>query len=310
MKRKAKRETVSLVLGSGGARGLAHIGVIEVLEARGYEIRAIAGSSMGAVIGGIYAAGELDTYARWVSALSRTDVVRLLDPTLNRSGLVKGERIINALRELIGERNIEALPLAFTAVATDVLAQREVWLRHGPLFDAIRASISIPTLLTPYRIDGRLLLDGGLLNPVPVAPTIHEANDLIVAVHLGGRPCAELEVERTTVPGINHLGEYRRRIAEFIERLPWTGDNGMPRAEAEAEMGFREIIVRSTETMQHAIARQKLAAYPPDLLIEIPRNACSFMEFHRATELIALGRQQTERALADLDRSTCGNSEA
>lgn len=303
-------KTISLVLGSGGARGLAHIGVIEVLEERGYEIRAIAGTSMGAVIGGIYAAGELDTYVRWVSALSRTDVVRLIDPTLSRSGLVKGERIINALRELIGERAIEELPIAFTAVATDVLAQREVWLRHGPLFDAIRASISIPTLFTPYRLHGRLLLDGGLLNPVPVAPTLHEANDLIVAVHLGGRPCAELEAERATQPGINHLGEYRKRIVEFIDRLPWTGDNGAPRAEVEAEMGFREIIVRSTETMQHAIARQKLAAYPPDVLVEIPRNACTFMEFHRATELIALGRRLAERALADLERSACGPAEA
>ena len=289
-----KGKTLSLVLGSGGARGLAHIGVIEALEGRGYEIRAISGSSMGAVIGGIYAAGELDTYVRWVSALSRADVVRLLDPTLSRSGLVKGERIINVLRELIDERNIETLPIAFTAVATDVVQQREVWLRSGPLFDAIRASIAIPTLFTPYRINGRLLLDGGLLNPVPVAPTIHDDNDLTVAVHLGGRPRRNLQPPPPAQR--NHLTEYRKRIAEFVERLPWTGE---PRD--SEELGFADIIVRSTETMQHAIARLKLAAYAPDLLIEIPRNACSFMEFHRAPELIALGRQEAERALATLD---------
>jgi len=290
-----KPRTVSLVLGSGGARGLAHIGVIEVLEEHGFEIRAIAGSSMGALIGGIYAAGELDTYAGWVSALSRADVVRLIDPTLSRSGLVKGERIITVLKELIGERNIEELPIAFTAVATDVVQQREVWLREGPLFDAIRASISIPTLFTPYRINGRLLLDGGLLNPVPVAPTIHDANDLTVAVHLGGRPRRTLQPPPPPARR-NHLTDYRKRIAEFIERLPWTGE---PRD--TEELGFADILVRSTETMQHAIARLKLAAYAPDLLIEIPRNACSFMEFHRATEVIALGRQEAERALATLD---------
>jgi len=286
--------TVSLVLGSGGARGLAHIGVIEVLEERGFAIRAIAGSSMGALIGGIYAAGELATYARWVAALTRTDVVRLFDLSFQRNGLVKGERIIAVLKELIGERNIEELPIAFTAVATDVVQQREVWLTTGPLFDALRASIAIPTLFTPYRLNGRLLLDGGLVNPVPVAPTIHDANDLTVAVHLGGRPRRNLQPP-PAAPQRNHLADYRRRIAEFIDRLPWS-----PEASDAAELGLGEIIVRSTETMQHTIARLKLAAYPPDLLIEIPRNACTFLEFHRAAELIALGRQEAERALASL----------
>ncbi len=297
MKRQAKRKTVSLVLGSGGARGLAHIGVIAALEEHDYEIRAISGTSMGALIGGIYAAGELDTYARWVSALSRADVVRLLDFSFNRSGLVKGERIIHVLKELIGERNIEELPIEFTAVATDVLQQREVWIREGSLFDAIRASIAIPTFFTPYRINGRLLLDGGLLNPVPVAPTIHDDNDLTVAVHLGGRPRRDLQPSPPPLRR-NHLADYRRRITEFIERLPWTGE-----ARETEEMGFADIIVRSTETMQNAIARLKLAAYAPDLLIEIPRNACTFLEFHRASELIALGREEAERALASLEDS-------
>jgi len=179
-------------------------------------------------------------------------------------------------------------------VATDVVQQREVWLTTGPLFDALRASIAIPTLFTPYRLNGRLLLDGGLVNPVPVAPTIHDANDLTVAVHLGGRPRRNLQPP-PAAPQRNHLADYRRRIAEFIDRLPWS-----PEASDAAELGLGEIIVRSTETMQHTIARLKLAAYPPDLLIEIPRNACTFLEFHRAAELIALGRQEAERALASL----------
>ncbi|RMF84768.1 MAG: serine protease [Nitrospirae bacterium] len=288
--------TVSLVLGSGGARGLAHIGVIEVLEARGYEIRAIAGTSMGAVIGGIYAAGELETYTRWVSALSRTDVLRLLDFTLSPSGLVKGDRIINVLKELIGDRSIEELPIRFTAVATDVQRQREVWLRRGSLFDAIRASIAIPTLFTPHVVGGRPLLDGGILDPVPIAATLQDETDLTIAVHLGGPPQRQLDPLPPQVEAEGRLAEYRRRIGRFIERLPWSG-NGREQGEG---MNFFEIVTKSTETMQNAIANLKLAVYAPDLLIQVPRNACTFLEFHRAPELIEIGRRCAERALARL----------
>jgi NTE family protein len=136
--------TVSLVLGSGGARGLAHIGVIQWLGENGYTIRSIAGASIGALVGGIYAASKLDIYAQWVSALERMHVLRLLDPTIGSSGLFKGERVISVLRELIGDCAIEDLPIAFTAVATDLDSGQEVWLRNGKLFDAIRASMATP----------------------------------------------------------------------------------------------------------------------------------------------------------------------
>ena len=142
-------KTVSLVLGSGGARGLAHIGIIQWLEERGYEIESIAGSSMGALVGGIHAIGELDAYTHWVKALRQIDVLRLLDFSFQKSGLIKGDRVISVLKELTGDRNIEELPISFTAVATNVNDQREVWLNHGSLFDAIRASIAIPTIFTP-----------------------------------------------------------------------------------------------------------------------------------------------------------------
>lgn len=302
------RKTVSLVLGSGGARGLAHIGVIECLNARGYEIRAIAGTSMGALIGGIYAAGELLTYTRWVSALSKADVVRLLDFSFSSSGLVKGDRIIGVLKELIGDRKIEDLPIAFTAVATDVREQKEVWLNRGSLFDAIRASMAIPAFFTPFPYHGRLLLDGGLVNPVPIGPTLEIQTDLTVAVMTGARARPELDAapapESAPAQEVrsNHLAGYSRRIAEVIERLPWRPEEAEPAEAGVEEMGLFDIIVRSTETMQNTIARLKMAAYSPDVVVKIPRNACGFLEFYRAQEMIELGRRQVERVLNDLEQ--------
>ncbi|MGB5602030.1 MAG: patatin-like phospholipase family protein, partial [Gammaproteobacteria bacterium] len=188
-----KKRTVSLVLGAGGARGYAHIGVIGWLQDHGFDIQSIAGSSMGALIGGIYAAGKLDTYTEWIRALEQTDVLQLLDLSFGSSGLFKGERIIQTLRDLIGDHNIEDLPLSFTAVATDLDAEKEVWLSKGPLFDALRASIAMPTLFTPFQYEGRRLVDGGLVNPVPIAPTLRDMTDLTIAVNLSGRGEAVLE---------------------------------------------------------------------------------------------------------------------
>ena len=307
--------TVSLVLGSGGARGYAHIGVIEELEARGFAIRSIAGSSMGALIGGIYAAGKLGVYTEWARSLQRLDVLRLLDWTISGGGFIKGDRIIGALKEHIGEINIEDLPIPYTAVAVDLDVQREVWFSHGPLFDAIRASIAIPTIFRPYRYQGRLLVDGGLLNPLPVSPTLRDLTDCTIAVDInapaepldgmpetnesdrgaagqaspemlpdGAKP-APVDVQRAT---------YRKRIAEFIESLMEKRE----RSAAVAEPGAFELFARSLDTVQETITRLKIAAEPPDLLITIPRNACAFYEFHRADELIALGRKRTREALA------------
>ena len=179
--------TVSLVLGSGGARGLAHIGVIKWLEQNGYKINSVAGSSMGALIGGMYAAGQLDTYANWVMALEKKDVIRLLDISFARKSLFKGDRIIEVLREMIGDYEIQNLPISYTAVATDMNSQQEVWLNSGSLFDAIRASIAIPTIFTPHHYMNKTLLDGSLVNPIPIAPTLQDNTDITIAVSLSGK---------------------------------------------------------------------------------------------------------------------------
>lgn len=283
--------SVSLVLGSGGARGLAHIGVIQWLTEHGYRIESIAGSSIGALVGGIYATHKLQVYAEWVLALERMHVLRLLDPTIGRPGLFKGERIISVLRELIGDCAIEELPIAFTAVATDMGSRQEVWLREGRLFDAIRASIATPMVFTPFQLGDRTLLDGALVNPVPIAPTLDDATDLTVVVNLSG-PAVESPAPPPVSASLIDDNSYRTRISRFIDSLQAArADNG-PRP------GLLDVAFLSMQAMQDTIAQLRLSRYAPDVTIEIPRNACGFFEFWRAEELIELGRQRAETAFA------------
>jgi len=282
--------TISLVLGSGGARGLAHIGVIQWLTENGYDIRSIAGTSMGALVGGIYAMGKLEVYVEWVIALERMQVLRLLDPTFGRDGLFKGERIIGVLRELIGDCAIEALPMAFTAVATDLDSGEEVWLREGTLFDAIRASMATPLVFTPFLHGTRTLLDGALVNPLPISPTLGDATDLTIVVNLSGP--AELRPPPAATTPMASGNVYRQRIRAFIESLHTAHAPDAP------ARGLFDVAFGSMQTMQDTIARLKLAAYSPDVTVVVPRNACGYFEFWRAQELIALGRERAEQAFA------------
>ncbi len=292
----AARPTVALALGAGGAKGLAHIGVIEEIEANGFDIVAIAGTSMGALIGGIHAMGKLEVYRDWVGELARFDVLRLVDWTFSGGGLIKGERIIGTLRGLMGDTRIEDLPLAFTAVATDLDREREVWLSHGSLFEAVRASISVPTVFRPHPLHGRRLVDGALLNPVPVTPLIGIRADYLIAVSVDGSSetvTAAPPVEREPVDEDG----YRHRIGEFLNRL-------MPNKGGQSRgPGTFETLTQAMDLMQANLARLRLAAYEPDLLIELPRNIASVYEFYRARELIERGRVQARKALAEWPRN-------
>lgn len=296
-----KKPKISLVLGAGGARGLAHIGVIEALEARGYVIASIAGSSMGALIGGVHAAGKLREYREWASALERSDVLRLLDFAFGHPGLIKGERVLGVISELVGKHDIEDLEIPFTAVATDIIGRREVWLNRGPLFDAIRASIAIPMIFTPHRIGGRELVDGGLLAPVPIAATRLGRGDIVVAVDVNARPVSAARRRAKTVPVTKQESEkadpesYRARISAFIESMLGKSEDG------PAQPGLMDLMARSLDTMQGQIARMQLAMDPPDLLIRVPHDACMFYEFWRASDLIERGREIAEAALDDFE---------
>jgi NTE family protein len=292
-------KTVSLVLGSGGARGLAHIGVIHWLEENDFKIKSVVGCSIGAVIGGIYAAGKLDVYEQWVRTLTKADIVTLLDLSWQKSGLVRGEKLVNTLIGLVGEKLIEDLPISFTAVATDLRGQKEVWIRSGSLFDAMRASFAIPLFFTPFKYKGVDLVDGGILNPVPIAPTACDGTDMTIAVNLNGTAGSPIEPVKVSTASETASFPFREKINRFIGRLQPPVTSGESR-----DWGAYEIATQAFDAMQSAIARQKLAAYPPDAVIEIARRACGTMEFYRAAEMIALGYKKAK--MCDLTTSARG----
>jgi NTE family protein len=293
---EASGPRIGLALGAGAAKGLSYIGVIEELNRRGFRICAISGCSMGALLGGIYAAGKLDVYRDWVCSLARMDVLRLLDWTLSGGGLIKGERIIETLRELIGEVDIAELQLNYTAVATDIDRRREVWISQGPLFDAIRASIAIPSVFRPHSIDGRRLVDGSLLNPLPVTPLLASSWDYMIAVGVNG-PEEDLKVAHARrTAGEDSAGPaeradrhgYRKRISQFMQRII-PGDT---KPHSSREPGALELLNQSLDLMQANLAQLRLSACPPDLLIEMPTNLAHAYAFYQARELIDMGRER------------------
>lgn len=284
----ARRERVALALGAGGARGLAQIGVIEALAARGFDIVTIAGASSGALVGGIFAAGRLGEFREGIERMSRGDFLRLLDPVLGRPGVIAGKRLVDSMREVVGDPRIETLAVEFTAVAVDLERQREVWLRQGPLWDALRASFAIPGLFTPGLVHGRELVDGGLLAPLPIAATRLSDAHRLIAVDMHGWPRSPpgtpAGADQASSPRTRRNG----RLARWFDRRLGNDPD---------EMGFAETMARSLDTMQAQIARVHLALDPPELVIRIPRDTCQFYEFWRAKELVAIGRAEAEKAL-------------
>jgi NTE family protein len=314
----------ALALGSGGARGYAHIGVIQVLEERGVEIVAVAGSSMGALVGGLYAAGKLDGYTEWVSNLTQFDVLRLLDVSLTSPGVIRAEKIFARMRELLDGALIEDLPVPFTAVATDLLARKAVWFQRGPVDAAVRASIATPGVFTPVMLNGRVLVDGGLMDPVPVAPTASARADVTIAIDLGGErgglqegsPARETAEER---PVDEWVERFRRGASNLLDRdlvrsllsrfggasKPGDDDEtdsaGEPLDTLPAGLGRFDVMNQSLEAMQSVLTRYRLAGDPPDVLVTIPKDACRTLDFHRASDMIALGRDLTVDALDGAD---------
>lgn len=288
-----KQYTISLVLGSGGARGLAHIGVIRWLEENGFIIKSISGCSVGALIGGVYAAGKLDEFESWARALTKVDIVTLLDISWKKSGLVKGDKIIDALVELVGDIAIEDLPLQYTAIAADILNEKEVWMNSGRLFDAIRASISLPLFFTPFRYNDVDLIDGGVLNPVPIAPTFSDDTDLTIAVNLGGKVDIDERVTKKDDSASVKKSAFGEKISDFVDSFKDSTADSI-----KQEWGAYDIANQAFDAMQSTIARQKLAAYPPDYFIEIARNACGMLEFDLTSEMIELGYTKAQESLS------------
>lgn len=277
------KKTVSLVLGSGGARGLAHVGVIKWLVENDYEIKSISGCSIGSLIGGVYAADKLDELEYWMRSLSKTDVVNLLDVSWIGGGLFKGDKVINTLINLIGDIKIEDLSIPYTAVAVDLNTEKEVWINSGSLFTAIRASVSLPLFFTPVDYKGAKLIDGGVLNPVPIAPTFSDETDLTIAVNLGG-PLVKIENKSVITTVEKDDSTFTTGVKNFIKNLQETSGE-----KQEESWGMYTVADKAFDAMQSTIARQKIAAYPPDIEIPIARNACGTLEFERSSEMITLG---------------------
>jgi len=291
-KTKREKKTVSLVLGSGGARGLVHIGVIRWLEENGYEIKSISGCSIGSLIGGVFAAGKLDVLEKWMRKIDKTDIISLLDISWGSGGFFKGEKIIDVLKGIIGDVKIEDLPIPFTAVAADIASEKEVWLKSGSLFDAIRASVSLPLFFVPFDYNGVKLVDGGILNPVPIAPTFNDNTDLTIAVNLGGEMEPEKSHKLKKKEEENGILSFQKSIMKFFQDI--LSDDG-----DSDHWGMYDVADRAFDAMQSTIARQKIAAYPPDVDIEIARNACGTLEFDRAAEMIELGYRKAKEAFVN-----------
>jgi len=281
----AEKKQISLVLGSGGARGYAHIGVIEELLEHDYEIRSISGSSMGALIGALYACGKLQAYKDWVLGLDLFDVAKLLDFSFTGTGIIQGDKVFSVIEEMIGDVMIEDLPIPFTAVATDLIKQKEVWLQKGSLIDAVRASIAIPTVFTPKKIGKRYLIDGGVLNPLPIAPTVSDSTDLTIAVNLSANVSKDYKIhipkkEREKESGMQKIFfETAQKAEQLLSRES---------KNAFDEMGMFDIMGRTIDIMQNAVMECKMAGYS---------DAGGFYEFNKAYEMIELGRMIAKESL-------------
>jgi NTE family protein len=279
---------VRLVLGSGGARGMAHIGVIEELENAGFQIVEVVGCSMGAVVGGIYCAGYLADYKHWLIKLTKLDVFRLLDFTLSSQGFVKGERVFKAIEEFIGDHQIEDFKIPFTAVSADITNKKEVHYRSGSLFKALRSSIAIPTVFTPIREGNSQLVDGGVLNPLPMNLVSKEAGDWVVAVNIN----ANIPYQPTNPMADKEPSVYLKMFTAIQSSFPKFDT----KTESLANLGLFDILNKSYDLTQDRVTELMIDIHKPDLVINISRDACGVFEFYRANEIIEEGRNAFHRA--------------
>jgi len=290
-------QKVALVLSSGGARGLAHIGVIESLEAQGYEITSVAGSSMGALVGAFYACGKLDVYKEWALNLDRYDVFKLIDFTFSVQGFIRGEKVFKALQEIIPDISIEEMNIPFAAVVTDIEAKAEKVFREGSMYQAIKASIAIPTVIRPVEFEGRKFIDGGVTNPIPVEHVKRTEGDLLVVSNVNAIKPYHRKVKDKKKEAAEKAS-YNQKIQNFLNRwnkfLP-----GSVAESTEKKLGFFEILNESIDLMQDRLTSLLLEKSNPDISINISRDACSTFEFYKAKELIEAGRLAFEETLAD-----------
>jgi NTE family protein len=277
-------QKISLVLSGGGARGIAHIGVIEVLEEQGFEIYAISGTSMGALVGGVYSLGKLEAFKKWLFTLDKIKVFSLVDFTFSSQGFVKGDKVLNKMKTFISDANIEDLKIQFTAVAADILNMKEVVFTKGSIYDAIRASIAIPTVITPVKTTNGLLVDGGIINNIPLSHAKRIANDILVVANVNADIppfISKVSKKESTVKQF----QYQKKIADFYNQL--RKKNPMNH---EEKLGYFDLINKTIGLMTSRLEQIALETYSPDILINISRESCSTYDFYKAEEMVEIGR--------------------
>ena len=281
---------VSLVLSSGGARGIAHIGIIEELEKRGYEICSISGTSMGSLIGGIYASGNFEIFKKWLYSLTTVEILKLFDFTLSKNGLVKGDKIFKEFRKFIPDKNIEELPIPFVAVSTDIINNKEVVFESGSLFQAIRASISIPTFFKPLISGNTVLVDGGLLNPTPVNRVKRFDDDLLFVVNVEAQ-------KNKTSSEYKSLEKEEQQTTKLNQILP---------IKQSDQLGYLQILNKTIGIMLNQISELTIEKYNPDMLITIDRERFGTYDFHRYSEIVEAGQEIAKIKLDEFEAQSKG----
>ncbi len=295
------KQKVALVLGSGGARGTAHIGVIRELEEQGFEITSISGTSMGALVGGVYAAGKLDEYESWLRSLGKMDIFNLVDFTLSTSGIIKADRVLREIKKFIPDQKIEELPIKYSAVVTDFKQRKEVVLTEGSLFEAIRGSISIPLVITPVLRSDTIFVDGGVLNPVPTNRVARQKNDILIAVDVNSRIAYKKPVVENPDLGYfekltnGKLNDFQKKLSRLFPVHTHKKEN--------TGVGYFNLISETSSLMLSQISKLTLEISPPDILIEISRKAFGTFDFYRTEEIIKTGRNAAIVALDNYKKS-------
>lgn len=286
-------QKVSLVLSGGGARGIAHIGIIEELEKQEYDIVSVTGTSMGALIGGVYVLGKMEEYKEWLYTLDKMKVFSLVDFTFSSQGLVKGDKVLNTMKEFISDANIEDLDITYIAVATDIINNKEVVFKKGSIYDAIRASIAIPTVFTPVKTENGLLVDGGVINNIPVGHAARTKGDVLIAVNVN----ADVPVIETNIRGKENNDNqsiYQKKMQEFYNQL-----HKIITSDKEEKLGYFDLINKTISLMTNQIAQMSLEKHPPDILIEVSSESCGTFDFYKAEEMVEIGRHAAIKSLKE-----------
>lgn len=284
-----KKQKVSLVLSSGGARGIAHIGVIDELTANGYEITSVAGSSMGSVVAGVFAMGKLEEYKKWLLTLKRTDVFNLMDFTFSKNGFIKGEKVFKKMQTFIPDKRIENLKIPFTAVATDIMNEKEIIFEKGSVYEAMRASTAIPTVFKPYNKDDVILVDGGVLNPLPLNRVKRTEGDILIGVDVyADIPSENKKIKKTNEP--NKIINSSLKISAKLKLI----DN---HKKDQRKLGYLKLIDYATRAMIFKMSEMSIQLYKPDVLIQISRHSGNTFDFYKTKELVEIGRKAARKSL-------------